>query len=199
MAHHKLTLKQEKFWQGYSTNGGNASAAYRAAYSTSKMTEATINKEASQLLKHPLIASRLSETVQAAAEGAKLTVQRIIEEYMRVAFLDPAKLFDEAGNLLPIHSMEEGARRAIGGIDVVELGGNTGKEGDSIVSQIKKIKLLDKLSALNDLGRHMGIFVDKKEITGKDGAPLQQSGVLLVGAVMSEDDWERSAKANAGE
>lgn len=199
MAHQQLTLKQEKFWQEYSTNCGNASAAYRAAYNTKKMSERAINTEACKLLKNPKIAHRLEEVKRAAAEGTKLTVQRIIEEYMRVAFLDPAKLFDADGNLLPIHAMEEDTRRAIGGVDVVELGGNTGKDSDSIVSQIKKIKLLDKLSALNDLGRHMGIFIDRKEITGPNGTPLQQSGVLLVGAVLSEDDWEKSAKAGAGD
>jgi phage terminase small subunit len=36
-----------------------------------------------------------------------------------------------------------------------------------------KFKLADKRAALVDLGRHLGIFRDRMELTGKDGNPLE--------------------------
>ncbi|MOA67293.1 hypothetical protein D3C78_1943990 [compost metagenome] len=35
------------------------------------------------------------------------------------------------------------------------------------------LKLHDKVSALEKIGRHLGMFKDKLEIGGKDGGPLQ--------------------------
>ncbi len=35
-----------------------------------------------------------------------------------------------------------------------------------------KLKMHDKKAALVDLGRHLGLFTDKMELTGKDGGPL---------------------------
>lgn len=56
-----LTAKQEKFVQELVKNGGNRSAAYRAAYDASKMKEQTINQKASRLLKKDHIRARFDE------------------------------------------------------------------------------------------------------------------------------------------
>lgn len=53
------------------------------------------------------------------------------------------------------------------------------------------------VKALELLGRHQGIFIDKREITGKDGkdlVPEAPKGVLVVPRVMSEADWSKMVK-----
>ncbi len=55
-----LTLKQERFVRAY-LKGGNASAAYREAYSTNGMKDATVNREAHELLQAPKITARVDE------------------------------------------------------------------------------------------------------------------------------------------
>ena len=53
------------------------------------------------------------------------------------------------------------------------------------------------VKALELLGRHQGIFIDKREITGKDGkdlVPDAPKGVLVVPGVMSEADWSKMVK-----
>ena len=53
------------------------------------------------------------------------------------------------------------------------------------------------VKALELLGRHQGIFIDKREITGKDGkdlVPDAPKGVLVVPGVMSEADWAKMVK-----
>lgn len=75
----KLTLKQERFVCEYLTNGGNASAAYRAAYSASKMSEKVLNNEASKLLKNRGIAMRLAEARETARAALEVTHQTVLE------------------------------------------------------------------------------------------------------------------------
>jgi phage terminase small subunit len=36
-----------------------------------------------------------------------------------------------------------------------------------------KFKLHDKLNALEKAGKHLGMFIEKHELTGKDGGPLE--------------------------
>ena len=45
------------------------------------------------------------------------------------------------------------------------------------------------------MGLHLKMFTDKKELTGKDGAPLQQEyGVLVVPAKVSVAEWMEQAR-----
>lgn len=60
MRKNKLTSKQERFCQNI-IKGMNQSAAYRDAYDTKKMKEATINSEACRLVSDPNISARLEE------------------------------------------------------------------------------------------------------------------------------------------
>ena len=57
----KLTLKQERFCQEYTSNGGNASAAYRAAYDAENMKNETIWVKASNLLKLDKVTVRVNQ------------------------------------------------------------------------------------------------------------------------------------------
>lgn len=48
------------------------------------------------------------------------------------------------------------------------------------------------------LGRHLKMFTDKTELTGKDGKDLPgNSGVLMVPGAMSVEEWEKQAKGHA--
>jgi hypothetical protein len=53
-----------------------------------------------------------------------------------------------------------------------------------------RFKLADKRAALVDLGRHLGIFRDRLEHTGKDGGPIESADVVL-------DDSERVRRIEA--
>ncbi len=64
----KLTIKQELFARHYVKNGGNASEAYRQAYSAEKMNNSTIAVKAHELLKNGKVAEMV-ERVKAETEG----------------------------------------------------------------------------------------------------------------------------------
>ena len=66
----KLTKKQEIFAKEY-VKRDDASAAYRIAYSTSKMKDSTINNNAYKLLQNNEVATRVRELQKIAAEIAE--------------------------------------------------------------------------------------------------------------------------------
>ena len=74
-----LTPKQEKFCQKY-IELGNATQAYREAYSCSNASSKTINCKVSHMLKKDNIRTRLDELQNTICKKHNVTVDSIIEE-----------------------------------------------------------------------------------------------------------------------
>jgi phage terminase small subunit len=74
-----LTIKQEKFCQEY-VKTGNASEAYRRAYSAGKMTAKSITETAAQLMTNLNVSSRVSELKAKTAERNEITVDDLVAE-----------------------------------------------------------------------------------------------------------------------
>lgn len=83
MAELNLTPKQERFCIEY-LKDGNASEAYRRAYSPPKSAPATINRDAHDLIHHPKIVARLEELQAPIRNAAQLTVESHLEELARL-------------------------------------------------------------------------------------------------------------------
>jgi phage terminase small subunit len=75
---HGLTPKQERFCIEF-FRCGNASEAYRIAYDAEKMTDATINRKAFEVLDNGKITARLDELKSAVAKKVTVTKERAIE------------------------------------------------------------------------------------------------------------------------
>lgn len=74
-----LTLKQEAFCLAY-LETGNASEAYRMAYSAANMKPETVNRTAKELLDNPKIAARVDHLQAEAAKRNEITVDTLILE-----------------------------------------------------------------------------------------------------------------------
>jgi len=74
-----LTPKQEAFALAY-VETGNASEAYRRAYSAGKMKTAVIAVKASELLAHGKVSVRVAELQAGHVERHKLTVDDLLRE-----------------------------------------------------------------------------------------------------------------------
>lgn len=67
-------------------------------------------------------------------------------------------------------------------------------DGGEIVST--KMRLTDKIRALELLGKHLKLFSDKIEITGTDGSPLFPKDIsLTINAIYGDDDSDNSDEA----
>lgn len=73
-----LTQKQERFCLHY-LNSGNATEAYKHAYSTKNMKPETVNNKAYGLTQKGEIRARLDELTQAAKSNAVMTKQEALE------------------------------------------------------------------------------------------------------------------------
>lgn len=74
----KLTIKQEKFARQFvGPCEGNASAAYRAAYNTSNMTDEVIAVKACELLKHGKVSVMVDRLKAEYAAQESITVEEI--------------------------------------------------------------------------------------------------------------------------
>src|SRR5215813_9121833 len=85
-----LTQKQEKFCLGY-IETGNASEAYRRAYNTANMKDATVHVKASELLGDGKVTGRLAELRKAAEEKALLTLEGHLKELAEIRDLAKKK------------------------------------------------------------------------------------------------------------
>jgi phage terminase small subunit len=179
-----LTIKQERFAQKY-VELGNANEAYRQTYDAENMVPESVHNEAHLLLKHPEVSIRVARLEELQRKRHEVTVDRIVSEYSKLAFLDIRKAFDDEGNLLTITTLDDDTAAAIAGIEFEEVFEQDGRKRTH-VGRIHKIKLSDKKGALDSLAKFLGMFTDKVELTGKDGKPIEISdakAALLRGLV----------------
>lgn len=161
-----FSARQERFIAEYLKDGNGTQAAIRAGYA-----KKSASVHATRLLAKDKILDKIRAGQNRILKRAEVSVERVLRELACLAFLDPAGLFDEKGELRPISEMPEEVRRALTGLEVEELfdfkNGRRSRTGN-----LRKIKFAQKTTALELLAKHLGILKDKVELTGKDGAPL---------------------------
>ena len=165
--------REEVIFASAVLKGNTQSAAYQIAFPTYRGGYAT--HHGSSMANRPhvrkVLDAELDRARIAAKSHATKHVGRVLDEYLRIAFVDPSKLLDNTGRPLPLHEIDEDTRRAIIGVDIVDEFEGKGDARQQI-GTVKKYKLADKQKALDSLSKMMGLLVEKTEITGKDGKDL---------------------------
>ena len=134
---------------------GRGEAAQRAGLK-SVPRRAVVERTVRKLVKRQLILAN----VDAAA---------VVDEVKRMAMIDIANFYDENGNFLHIHDIDEDSRRALTSMETEELFDWEVKEGTDKkekvqIGYVKKVKT-DKTKALEMLMKHFG----QLEGSGKKG------------------------------
>lgn len=78
-----LTPKQENFCLAY-LETGNASEAYRRSYDAEKMSDATVNRSAKELMDNPKITARVAELRKPAVEAAQVSLETHLNDLKRL-------------------------------------------------------------------------------------------------------------------
>lgn len=147
-----LTKKQERFVEEYLVDLNATQAAIRAGYSPK-----TAEQMGYQLLQKTSVQKKLEQAMDQRSKRVEITQDRVLREYARLAFFDPRKLFDDEGNPRHVTELDDDTAAALVGLDVVkEVDPDTGD-----VTYTKKYKLVNKLGALDSLGKHLGLFDGK--------------------------------------
>lgn len=172
-----LTIKQEKFCHAY-IETGNASEAYRRAYSCAKWKDKSVWEKASVLLANVKVQSRVAELRAGLVKRHEVTVDRIIEELALLGFsnmLDYMQTQDDGTAYVDLSKLTREQAAAISEVTVESYTEGSGEDARPVKKV--KFKLTDKRSALVDLGKHFGMFVEKHEHTGKDGKAIEVADV----------------------
>lgn len=189
-----LTQKQENFCLEY-IKSGNGSGAYRKAYDASGMTDEAVNVEASRLLDNPKIILRLDDLRDKAEAKSLVTVGKILRELHTLATVDIRQAFDEQGNLKAIKDLPEDVARAIASIESFEEYSGRGDKRDP-VGYTRKIRMVDKIRALELCGKHLKMFTDKVEHTAPEGGPVIPP-VIIFQPVRSLTELEQMERLEA--
>lgn len=149
----KLTPKQRLFVQEYLIDLNAKQASIRAGYSP-----ANAEFQGHQLINNPKVKQAIELAMYEREQRTKVTQDRVIEELAKIAFLNPTDVINEYDA-----SLRSGATRedtaAISSIRVKRF---PTREGFGVE---REIKLHDKIRALELLGKHLGLFNDKLNIT----------------------------------
>lgn len=149
-----MTPKQERFCHEYLKDLNGRQAAIRSGYS---LRNAEV--QASRLLRKGNVSELVQKLLEQRNTKVEVTAEIILRELLMIATADLSKAYDENGNILPIKQMPEELRRAIAGCESFEVKAEVYNE--PMIGFTRKIKLWDKTRALELLGKHLALFVDR--------------------------------------
>lgn len=167
----KLTDKQERFCQEYLVDLNATQAAIRAGYS-----EKTASAQGTRLLGNVKVQSKIQELKQERQKRVEVTQDRIIEELSYIAFAkasDYARVVEKElqievdGKMIPVYDQD--GKPVLYRTVEPRLTDELTEEQKRAIAVIKKgrdgfeIKPYDKERALEALGKHLGMFVDRVE------------------------------------
>ena len=167
-----MTPKQARFVDEYLIDLNATQAAIRAGYSAK-----TAESMASRLLRNVKVQESISKRMKDREKRTEITQDMVLRELAKIGFADIRKAV-KWGDGVAVVDPETGEAVISNGIALIGSGQIDDDTAAAIaeVSQTQqglKIKLHDKKGALVDIGRHIGMFKDKLELTGKDGGPVQ--------------------------
>ncbi len=142
--------RHERFAQNI-TKGMSATKAYtKAGY---KSTGHAAEANGARLMRKDEVQARVAELTAPAVAETQATVERVLQELVRLAFYDLTVVFESENGRLTMkdpRNLPEDLRRAIVGIKPVEVGGELQYE----------CRFADKQRALDSLARHLQMLKD---------------------------------------
>ena len=160
-----MTEKQKIFADEYLIDL-NATRAYRVAYPSVKKDE-TAAAAAARMLRNVKVAAYLQQRMQERQKRTEITQDRVLQELAAIAFAkatDYAEIKNECVRIKDTAELDEQQVRALAGIEEGKFG--------------IKVKLNDKEKALELLGRHLGMFKDKLEVSGLEEEKKKLGDIL---------------------
>lgn len=153
----ELNDKQKRFCEEYVIDLNATQAAIRAGYS--KKTAAVI---ATENLTKPNIQEFISNLQKSISDKNGNLTQKVIDELIKVGFSN-VQDYIISGNCITDISEIDGAKAAA--VASIKKSVTTfGTEENGGTKEVVEFKLWDKISALEKLGRHLGIFeADNKQ------------------------------------
>lgn len=178
----KLTEKQKIFINEYLVDL-NATRAYKVAYPNVKKDD-TAAVNGNRLLRNAKVKEYLDERMKEREKRTEITQDKVLEELAAIAFSNGSKyakvieetVYDENGEVL-LDSDGNIVKQKV--VDLV-LTDELSETDKKAIASIKRgrngieISTCDKVRALELLGKHLGMFKEKVEVSGNINNPYEE-------------------------
>ena len=178
----KLTDNQEKFVQE-PIKGKSQREAYKIAYPKCNAMDKTVDEKASKLFKTDKVRTRYDEIhdrlVREAEDECIVSAKEVLGELKRIGFADIKDFLSFRTAKTIVGQDKETGEPIIDFspiIDVIDSDKVDGRVVQEVSISAKgtfSFKLHDKMSALDKLGKHLGLFADKIEVNGNINNPFE--------------------------
>lgn len=191
-----LTPQQQRFVEEYLVDLNATQAAIRAGYSAE-----TAQQQGSRLLLNVVVGKAVADAMAERSVRTRVTADRVLTELARIGLADIRSVVAWRANTAETGKEDEDGVPETRAFNEVELIGSADIDHDAAaavaeISQGKdgalKIKMHNKVAALQEIGRHLGI-AQKLEHSGPDGAAL----VPVLNVSLSTSRREPSPEAGA--
>lgn len=151
-----LTVRQKRFVHEYILQPNNAKlAAIRAGYAPKCAAS-----QACDLLARPYIKRAVEEGMKEDTEAMGITRERVLQELALIAFAnlkDIVSQNEDGDTTVDLASLSKGNTAALTELNV------TTTKGKTTVKSVK-VKLADKIAALERIGKHLGMFKEQVDV-----------------------------------
>ena len=170
-----MTDAQKRFCDEYLIDL-NATRAYKVAYPNCKKDE-TASQAGSRLLRNVKVQEYISEKQKEIEKRTKVTQDMVINELKAIAFsnaTDFASVKENAVIISDTDKLSKDTKKAIVSI----------KEGKNGI----EVATASKLQALELLGRHLGMFKDRLEISKPTSETIEEIDKYIKQKLKSDED-----------
>lgn len=161
-----LADKERVFVEEYLIDLNGRQACIRCGYA-----ESSASNDARKMLDKPNVAAAIDK---ALAERPGITRTRIVDELAKIAFANAGTYssWDADGvKIISSDDLDDDQKAAVKSIK------ETRTESDTRSTVTVEYQLHDKVGALERLGKVLRMFVDRQEVSGPNGEPLQVEAV----------------------
>jgi phage terminase small subunit len=182
--------KHEQFAQLIASGRGQADAAREVGYSGKH-----VDSVASRLVKKSQVAARIAELsgeiTEAAVAKSGVSKAWILQHLGQMLTADLADICTDTGAFKQLQEWPVIWRQMLTGCDIEELfdmqaDADTDRTVKVRTGQVKKIKFLDRLRAVELTGKELGMFGVKVQHSGPNGGPIPVNTTLRVEFVKSQ-------------
>ena len=149
-----MTKKQKRFVEEYLIDLNATQAAIRAGYSPE-----TAGSIGGENLKKPEIANAIAKAMAERSKRTGINADRVVIELAKIALVNPGKVIDTKNATIREDATEEDLA-AVQSVKVKESYSDTGRMTE------REVRMSDKVRALELLGRHLGMWNDKLQVSG---------------------------------
>ena len=166
-----LTPRQERFAAEYSKDLNATQAAIRAGYSPR-----TAQQAGSRLLLNVVVSGEIARFKGEQLDASGWKASEVLEE-LRIQAHSRIGDFFEGGELKPLHTLTPAQQACISGYEMVMKNATA---GDGQTDRVLKIKLWDKMKALDLAMQHFALLQTKPEPLKAPTVSIQVKSLALV-------------------